>query len=300
MPRITQINTDCSHLKIRAIRLISVTMEPKTFRYQSSKIFYRTIGTGKPVVLIHGFAEDGDVWKNQIEFLKADCYLIIPDLPGSGKSELINDMSIEGMAEVIKELLNIELQKFPLQGAEGVGHSMGGYISLALAEKYPESLSSFALVHSSAFADNEEKKANRLKSIEFVKKNGAYEFLKAVITDLFTETWASANQKIVDGQIEKSKNFTAEAIIAYYQAMINRPDRTHVLKNYGKPIMFIIGEHDKAVPFEQSMQQCYLPNQSYIHILRNSAHMGMLEEAEKVNEVLLSFLKIKQFGEANF
>ena len=264
-------------------------MELKTFTYQSSKIFYRTIGAGKPVVLIHGFAEDGDVWKNQIEFLKNHFYLIIPDLPGTGKSELINDMSIEGMTEVIKEILRFELHKFPLQGAEGVliGHSMGGYITLAFAEKYSEYLSSIALVHSSAFSDSEEKKANRLKSIEFVKKNGAYEFLKAVITDLFTETWATNNQKIVDGQIEKSKSFTDEAIIAYYQAMINRPDRTHVLKSFPKPILFIIGEHDKAVPFEQSMQQCYLPNLAYIHILRNSAHMGMFEETDKLNNALL-------------
>jgi pimeloyl-ACP methyl ester carboxylesterase len=265
-------------------------MQSKSFTYQSSKIFYRTIGNGKPVVLLHGFAEDGDVWKNQIEFLKECCYLIIPDLPGSGLSEMINDMSIEGMVESIKALLDFEL-KFLRQPAEAegvlVGHSMGGYISLAFAEKYPQLLSSIALVHSSAFADSEEKKANRLKSIEFVKKNGAFEFLKAVITDLFTETWAANNAEIINRQIEKSKGFTDEAIIAYYHAMINRPDRTHVLKTFNKTILFIIGEHDKAVPFEQSMQQCYLPNQSHIHILRNSAHMGMMEEAEKVNQALL-------------
>ena len=275
-------------------------MAEKTFKYQSSEIFYRTIGAGKPVVLIHGFAEDGEVWKNQIEFLKQHCYLIIPDLPGSGQSELIEDMSIEGMAEVIKEILNFELQKFPRilseaegQGAEGVcliGHSMGGYISLAFADKYPHMLSSVALVHSSAFADTEEKKANRLKSIEFVKKNGAFEFLKAVITDLFSENWASNNQDIVDVQIEKSKDFTDGAIIAYYQAMINRPDRTDVLKNFGKPILFVIGEHDKAVPFEQSMQQCYLPDRSVIQILRNTAHMGMFEEANKTNQAILQLI----------
>ncbi len=269
-------------------------MESKTFTYQSSKIFYRTVGKGKPVVLVHGFAEDSEVWKNQIEFLQDHCFLIIPDLPGSGKSESINDMSIEGMSEVIKELINREAPgSSPFGGGwvGAVGHSMGGYISLALAEKYPEMLSSIALVHSSAFADSDEKKANRLKSIEFVKKNGAYEFLKAVITDLFTETWAANNPQTVDRQIEKSKAFPDEAIIAYYHAMINRPDRTPVLKNFNKPILFIIGEHDKAVPFQQSMQQCYLPNQSHIHILRNSAHMGMLEETDKVNEILPGFLK---------
>lgn len=273
-------------------------MAEKIFTYQTSEIFYRTVGKGKPVLLIHGFAEDGEVWKNQIEFLKQHCYLIIPDLPGSGKSEMINDMSIEGMSEMIKALLEFEL-KFPLilsraegQGAEGVliGHSMGGYISLAIAEKYPQMLSSIALVHSSAFADSEEKKANRLKSVEFIKKNGAFEFLKAVITDLFSETYAASNPEIIDTQIEKSKAFADEAIIAYYQAMINRPDRTAVLKNFGKPIMFIIGQHDKAVPFEQSMQQCYEPDLSHIHILRNTAHMGMFEEADKVNKAILQFI----------
>ncbi|MGB4846193.1 MAG: alpha/beta hydrolase [Ferruginibacter sp.] len=273
-------------------------MEQKTFTYQASKIFYRTVGKGNPVILIHGFAEDGDIWKNQIEFLKDHFTLIIPDLPGSGKSEMINDMSIEVMAETIKEIIDVEVFKVSstkgdLEGAEVclIGHSMGGYISLALAEKYPAMFSSIALVHSSAFADSEEKKANRLKSIEFVKKNGAFEFLKAVIADLFTENWYAGNRKIVDDLIEKSKNFTDEAIIAYYHAMINRPDRTSILKNFNNPILFIIGEHDKAVPFQQSLQQSYLPDQSHIHIFRNSAHMGMLEEKEKVNKVLLQFLQ---------
>ena len=258
-------------------------MAKKTFTYQSSQIFYRTIGKGKPLILIHGFAEDGDVWKNQIEFLKHHYYLIIPDLPGSGKSEMIKDMNIEGMAELIKAIADAE----EIETCIMLGHSMGGYISLAFAEKYPEMLSSIALVHSSAFADSDEKKANRLKSIEFVKKNGAFEFLKAVITDLFTETWAANNPEPVELQIEKSRHFTDEAIIAYYHAMINRPDRTNVLKNFNKPILFSIGEYDKAIPFDQSMQQCYLPNQSHIHILRNSAHMGMLEEADKVNQAIL-------------
>ena len=72
--------------------------------------------------------------------------------------------------------------------------------------------------------------------------------------------------------------------------MINRPDRTAVLKNFGKPILFIIGEDDLAVPFQQSLQQCYLPDRSHIHILRNSAHMGMLEEPAKLNQALFHFI----------
>ncbi len=270
-------------------------MQTKSITYQPSSIFYRVAGQGKPVVLLHGFAEDGDIWQHQIEFLKDHFTVIIPDLPGTGKSALINDMSVEGMAEVVKEILTAEMAGLPGEPAQSIilGHSMGGYITLAFAEKYPQLLKGFGLVHSSAFADNEEKKAARLKSIGFIKDKGAYEFLKTTIPGLFltgadSSTPSNPHAAIL---IEKGKNFTPEALTAYYQAMIARPDRTEVLKTFNGPILFIIGVHDKAIPYDQSMQQCYLPQQSDVHILQNSAHMGMVEETDKVNEALLNFLQ---------
>jgi pimeloyl-ACP methyl ester carboxylesterase len=270
----------------------------KNISYQNATIFYRITGTGKPVVLVHGFGEDGDIWEKQIDFLKAHFTLIIPDLPGSGKSELIADMSIEGMADVIKKIISVELSNFlPNQlGTEGatiIGHSMGGYIALAIAEKYPQLLNKLGLFHSSAFADSEEKKAARKKSIDFIQTNGAYEFLKTAIPGLFFLGHDSSkpSDPYIDALVEKSRNFTPEALVKYYQAMIARPDRTAVLKNFLHPILFILGEHDQAVPFAQGLQQSYLPNLSYINILRNSAHMGMLEEADKANAALLQFLQ---------
>lgn len=264
-------------------------MKLLSFLYRQSKIFYRITGTGKPVILIHGFGEDGNMWQNQIPVLKKQYTLIIPDLPGSGNSELIPDMSIEGMADCIRELMNYELQKFPLQGAEGVfGHSMGGYITLALVEKHPQLINAFGLIHSSAYADSEEKKEARQKSIEFIKANGAYEFLKTAIPGLF---YQPENNRDCEDLVEAGKNFTAEALIAYYTAMINRADRTAILKTATQPILFIMGQYDKAVPFEHSLAQSHLPKQSHVHILRNSAHMGMFEEAEKTNESLLLFLQ---------
>jgi pimeloyl-ACP methyl ester carboxylesterase len=254
---------------------------------QSSKIFYRIIGNGKPVVLLHGFGEDGTIWQNQIEFLKNHFQLIVPDLPGSGQSAVMSNrlaVSIEAYAEIVSAVLLGE----KIGNCIMIGHSMGGYITLAVAEKYPHLIKAFGLFHSSAFADSDEKKATRLKAIEFIKNNGAYEFLKTSIPGLFLH---SENYQPCINLIEKAKQFTAEALIQYYQAMIARPDRTEILKSFAGPILFIIGEHDKAIPFEQSMQQCYWPAQSHIHILRNSAHIGMWEEGEKVNTILLQFLQ---------
>lgn len=270
-------------------------MQLKTIAYQSSSIFYRITGKGKPVVLLHGFGEDGDIWNNQVEFLQDHFQLIIPDLPGSGKSAVISGQSavgIEEYAEVVRAILSEE--KIP--NCVMIGHSMGGYITLAFAEKYPSMLSSFALVHSSAFADSEEKKVARAKSIDFIKKNGAYEFLKTAIPPLFLRGQDGSKPSDpfthIDDLVEKGRSFSSEALIQYYQAMIARPDRTAVLKSFKGPILFIIGEHDPAVPFQQSLQQSYLPQRSHIHILRNSAHMGMLEEVANTNKILVNFFKL--------
>src|SRR5688572_27951543 len=105
----------------------------KELIYQNKKIVYQSIGDGKPVILIHGFGEDATVWRNQIPFLQNKFRLIIPDLPGSGRSELIDDMSMEGMAEVFHEIIHAE----NIESCPVIGHSMGGYITLALLEEYP-------------------------------------------------------------------------------------------------------------------------------------------------------------------
>jgi len=268
----------------------------RNITYGTATIFYRITGLGDPVLLLHGFGEDGEVWNKQVDLLKTHFTLIIPDLPGSGKSGMTEDMSIEGMAEVVKAIILAEQHNCsPLNDTKIalIGHSMGGYISLALAEKYPHLLNRLGLFHSSAFADSEEKKTARLKSIDFIKKNGSYEFLKTSIPGLFFrgQDGSKPSDPEMDALIEKGKNFSPEALIRYYQAMIARPDRTAVLKNFPHPILFILGEHDMAVPVAQGLKQSYMPDLSYIHLLRNSAHMGMWEETGKANAAMLEFLQ---------
>ncbi|HLG40442.1 MAG TPA: alpha/beta hydrolase [Chitinophagaceae bacterium] len=266
----------------------------KEIKIEGKKIFYRVYGNGKPVMLVHGFGEMGDVWKQQVGFLKDRFQLIVPDLPGSGQSEMVEDMSMEGMAEVLKIIIEKEVLQIPPPAGGGggtlIGHSMGGYITLAFAKKYPELLSSFGLFHSSAYADSEEKKATRRKGIEFIKEHGAFEFLKTSTPNLFSPKTKEERPELASQFLQSLSNFSPDALIAYYEAMINRPDRTEVLKNFNKPILFIMGEHDNAIPFQDSLKQSHLPSKAYIHIMHQSGHMGMLEEPEKSNQILQKFL----------
>jgi pimeloyl-ACP methyl ester carboxylesterase len=244
-------------------------------------------------LLIHGFPADGTLWDNQLDFLKDRCNLIIPDLPGSGRSAIIENAGIDTYAEIIKIVLDAEIQNTSGGTAKEViiiGHSMGGYITLAFAEKYPDYLAAFGLFHSSAFADNEEKKESRSKAIRFIRDKGPAAFLKTTVPGMFTKAFAEKYPDKINELIEKGKNFSAGALIQYYEAMRDRPDRIHVLKTFLKPILFIIGEHDTAIPLQTSLQQCYLPAQSHVHILDQSAHMAMWEEKEKANNILADFL----------
>ena len=167
---------------------------------------------------------------------------------------------------------------------------MGGYISLAFAEMFPQKLKAFGLVHSTAFADSAEKKTGRQQGIEMINEYGAFAFLKNTIPNLFSKKFKETNADEVEQLIEKGKSFSEEALTQYYTAMMNRPDRTAVLKEAKVPVLFIIGEEDIAAPLDDLLQQVHLPDISDIHILQGVGHMGMMEVPELVNKHLLSFI----------
>jgi pimeloyl-ACP methyl ester carboxylesterase len=228
------------------------------------------------------------IWKKQIDYLQNNARLIIPDLPGSGMSEANEELlTIDDYAVIIKSILDKE----SLSDCIIIGHSMGGYIALAFAEKYARTLSAFGLFHSTAFADSDEKKTARKKSIEFIKKYGPAEFIKQSTPNLFSNNTKENNPEIIEDLIKHYDNFRSGSLVSYYEAMMLRPDRTSVLQNFHKPILFIIGEEDNAVPLEQSLKQSYMPSVSHIHILKDTGHMGMLESTNKSNEFLRSFIQ---------
>ena len=257
---------------------------------KGKKIMYYVYGNGKPVVLIHGFGEDHSIWHNQVAFFKNQYQLIIPDLPGSGASELFNDMSIEEMADIVKLIVDESVHS-PGEKIVLVGHSMGGYIALAYAEKYSEDLAGLGLFHSTSYADTKEKIITRKKGIEFIETHGAFAFLKTTLPNLFSTVTKEHQPELIEALIEKSSHFSASALVAYYEAMIKRPDRRDILKNSKIPVMLIMSENDQAVPIADSLEQSSLPEKSYITILKDSGHMGMVEEPIETNQALKRFLE---------
>jgi pimeloyl-ACP methyl ester carboxylesterase len=240
-------------------------------------VSYTDQGKGFPVVLLHGFCETNEVWSRFAQALAKDFRVISVDLPGFGKSKILPEgFSVADAASKIIALLNeIDIQKTIV-----VGHSLGGYVTLAMVNHQAELFAGFGLFHSTAYADNEERKASRNKVIDFVSKNGVAAFIETFIPPLFYDKANSDIPLAVTMALKTSQ----DALIGYAKAMRDRPDLTSVIQKFKDPILFIAGERDTVIPADTLQKQAKLAVKPHLHIVKDAAHMGMFEkESETVN-----------------
>lgn len=262
-------------------------MQEKMLNINANSIFYRINGEGRAVILIHGFGEDGRIWDEMVNSLEKNYRCIVPDLPGSGISEAweSKNISIADYAEAIHQIVEDEqLKDFCM-----IGHSMGGYVTLAYADAYPQRLTGIGLFHSTALADAEEKKESRKKAIAFIQENGPLKFLQTSIPGLFAPE--HSNLQALKQLLDQASSFSGETLIQYYTAMMQRKDLTKVLVNSNIPVLLIAGIDDQAIPFEQSLKESSLAAETHFHVLRYTAHMGMMEEPEKAIDILANYLQ---------
>ncbi len=251
---------------------------------EQSGIFYTDQGKGFPILLIHGFCETHEIWNTFSKELSKDFRVLTIDLPGFGKSELLNlSFSIADVASKVLKWL-AELQ---IKSCISIGHSLGGYVTLAMAEQEPEMLKAFCLFHSTAYADTEERKHSRNKVIEFVSKHGVQPFIESFIPPLFFD---QSNKRILP-LVRLASQTRFETVVAYVKAMRDRPDRTNVLQHFKGPVLFIAGERDSGISSESIRKQAELTVKGTVHVLPAVAHMGMFEEEGKTCQHVREFLK---------
>ena len=248
-----------------------------------SDLFFEQYGNGRNLILLHGFPMHSKVWESFGSRFANSNTVTTPDLPGFGKTPLLaSEFSLSDVADL---LIQFVIEK-SLADSVLIGHSLGGYVALAMVEKRPDLFVGLGLFHSTAYADSEEKKLTRNKAIEFVNNNGAQAFATNFITPLFSDPHNPA--------IEKVKSIAADseegAVIGYTIAMRDRPDQTKTLKSFKKPTLFLAGEKDPGIPVESIHQQAAVCQNPEIHVLSNVAHMAMFEKPEEAASKINGFL----------
>ncbi|MDG1477882.1 MAG: alpha/beta hydrolase [Vicingaceae bacterium] len=262
-------------------------MKQKSIKFKSINVSFTDEGKGKAVVFLHGFLGAKEVWKSFSKELSKTQRVITIDLLGHGSTDCLSYVhTMEEMAEAVQAVLtHLKLRKYFL-----IGHSLGGYVSLALAELNPDNIKGLVMFHSSARADDKQKKHDRNRVVRIVKMNPDL-FIHEAVPNLFNTNYKPNKRGLA--QYEKmALSMSKQGIIAALEGMKDRVDREIVLKFAPYPVLFIIGREDNILPFEDLIVQAKLPESGNFLLLKNSGHMGFLEAKKETFEAIKRFVSV--------
>jgi pimeloyl-ACP methyl ester carboxylesterase len=251
-------------------------------------LIHSDTGAGFPLVFLHGFGENMELWNDFIPELAKTNRVININLPGFGGSPLLKGkITVESIAEVV----NTFLTEKGIFYANFIGHSLGGYIVLALAETHPEIVAHLGLVNSNAFADSLEKKENRLKTVDFLNKYGVDVFMQSFVPSLFNDRRHDEHSDKIKWAMKMCTKAPLESLIAYTHAMRERPDRSYLMSRKDGKVLFLAGKMDNLINFKVSKAHRLLLTNGSFHLMREVGHMSMIEDPEMVMLLIKNFLK---------
>ncbi|MBB1194705.1 alpha/beta hydrolase [Flavobacterium sp. SOK18b] len=257
----------------------------KQILFKNTTISYTDTGKGIAIVLLHGFLENKKMWNHFIPELTQKNRVITIDLLGHGATECLGYVhTMEDNADVVHAVLS-ELR---IRKAIFVGHSMGGYVALAFAELYPDTIKGLVLLNSSARADSAERKKNRDRAIKAVKQSSV-NFISLSIGNLFSENNRERLATTIENVKKEALQTPLQGIVASLEGMKIRQDREVLLHLTPFPKLLILGEKDPVLNYEETKEQ--IENTEVQLITFPDGHMSHLENQDELLAVLLSFFK---------
>lgn len=240
---------------------------------------YQVIGgTGLPIVLIHGFGLNRSIWKELVNEYLNGYHVILPDIRGHGESEATEGVySMAGLAEDIVALLDL----LNVEKAIICGHSMGGYIALAFAQKYPERLAGLGLITTHAAADSAEKRGDRYQMVEDVRKAGAFVLAESLAPKL------TMDEAIIKKMYQILSETDPVGIIGVLRGMAERPARMDLLPEIDVPALVVAGSEDQIIEIDVARKMAESLPQGKFMLIEGAGHMPMIETPGILGEGLI-------------
>lgn len=250
-------------------------------------LYFTEQGSGEPLILLHGFPLNSTVWRAQQHRLSDQYRVITPDLRGHGRSPVTDDVyEIDLLARDVIELLD----HLNLSQAVVMGHSMGGYVTLALARLAPDRLKAIGLIGSQAVADTEQARANRFKLIEAVNAQGSVAVAEAMLPRLFAPI-EPEDETAKDQIYQMMLNTRPLAIVNGLKGMAARPDATPVLAELDCPVLIMAGDKDVIIPLERAEAMATMVKKGTLVTIENAGHTMMLEQPQATAMAIRTFME---------
>lgn len=243
-----------------------------TVDFKGVDVHYTRSGRGQAVLLLHGFLESSSIWKPLGKAFTGRTTIAV-DLLGHGQTGSL--AYVHTMDEMADAAMTV-IKNLGLRRADVVGHSMGGYVALALAERYPDAVRSLTLYQSSALADTPLKQADRQRAAALVKENHTA-FIAHSIPALFAPEARTRHRRQVQALVKKAQHTTARGAAAALAGMAQRPDRSVILALAPFPVTVVYSEADPRIPTEESLALGTLNPRIKLISLGAVGHMGHIE-----------------------
>ncbi len=254
-------------------------------RFKGTDVVYSQSGSGLVVVLLHGFLEERGMWHGVASALQGSNTVIAIDLPGHGDTGCMGPVhSMEDHAGAVAAVLT----ELDADSCVAVGHSMGGYIALALAALYPELIKGLVLFHSSALPDSPERKKERQRIIRIVEHDRGM-FINTAIPSLFPERTVHRFETEIADIISKAEGFPKQGIIANVRGIMERTDRTDMLRNGSFRKLMVQGTEDPVISNDSFEQQVALDAGIRVEVLQGIGHMGHIETPRECERIIKDF-----------
>lgn len=242
---------------------------------------YERAGKSVPLILLHGYPLNRTIWKGVLPFLTDIADVIMPDLRGHGESPVPEgEYRMETMAaDVIALMDSLDIDKAVI-----AGHSMGGYVTLAMMKYYPERLIAAGMIASQATADSPEKYLARMESIEAIKLSGP-----AVVTEGMLSRLTRQEDILTElaGIISAA---TARGLIGTLSGIAKREDALERLRRIKIPLLVISGAEDLIIPRERSEEIVRSSSNVWWVEIPGSGHMPMMENPQATGLALRSLV----------
>lgn len=260
-------------------------MSTHTFLYKNLEIAYQDHGHGEVLIFLHGFLESQTMWTQSIEHFKQTHRCIAIDLFGHGHSPCLGYVhTMEKQADMILALIKfLTIKHFSI-----IGHSMGGYIALAILEKKPKMVKQIVLLNSTSIADNEERKINRERAIAAVKQNHQL-FIGMAVANLFSQNSQKKLPNAIERLKEEALNTPKQGVIAALSGMKIRKDRTYLLEENSHKFLIVLGKKDPVLDYESNLS--IVKKLQIKQLSLSEGHMSWLENFDEMIEGLKKFLK---------
>ena len=250
-------------------------------------IFYEVLGSGPPVVLLHPFPANHNLWKPAAQALTTRYRVILPDLRGHGESGIGDGpATMEKHAADIARLLDHE----EVRRAAFVGVSIGGYALFEFWRKYRARANAIILCNTKAQADTPEARAVRLQAATFVLERGTELFFGSMIPKLMGKTTRDSRPDLVEGALRMMRTMSPEDVAMVQRGMAERQDSVETLKTINVPTMLVTGDEDILTGVGEAELMRQNISGSEIKLIAKAGHYSPWEQPEEVGKLLRQFL----------